>query len=1012
MYEFSEEIWRSKYRWKGTDYISGTVPRVAKECAKIEKDKTKRAPIAKEFIEIMSSGIFYPAGRILYTFGTDRYGTSLNCFVIKKPKDDIKDIFRAVEDASYVAKAGGGNGFNISNLRPNNAPLSGGGNASGPVSFLKIFNVASKTILIGSRRAASIAVLNVDHPDIFDWIKSKRVEGDLNHFNISIGVTDDYVKALKNDGDWNLTHNGKVYKTIKAREIFNAFCESAWKYNDPGIFHIGNVNRLGPGNYIEHIEAPNPCITGDSIVETTEGRKTIEEMANANQQFEVYSVNRLTGDLEIKTGYNILKTKTVNKYVKLTLSNGQVLKCTHDHEVYCTIKDRTNISTDKNVHAYTFTNANKNSIYKVSAGDLLELWVGPSIDWRHNVKPIVLQRTKASEKYLRVKMSTQTQYTREHRLIAKHYYDDLADCDDVHHNDGNTFNNIYTNLKVLTHSRHSIVTNQGHLDWADRDACTGQFEKKTIQLKKSSVPAPVELLTNNGTAVVSYTKIEEVEESVDVYDMTVVDNHNFIANGMCISNCGEQPLFENTACCLGAINLAGLVKNPFTDTASFNIEALEKVVRTSIRFLDNVLDITSYPIPDMKTMVHDTRRVGLGVMGLADTLAMMKIKYGSDESIELINTIWGIMRFNAYIASAQLGKEKGSFKRFDKTKHFECEYFNSFPRDELQEIMKIGALRNVCTLTCAPTGTTAILAGNVSSGIEPIFSKSYTRKVLDHKKNESVARKVEDYAWRMYNAIGKPDGPDPDYFIEAQSVPWEKHVLVQETIQKYVDNAISKTINMPSDTPLDKYKELMMHVITESNLKGITTYVARGDRESILSTDDVEATKGERIELFPSTLKRPVECSGSTYKIPYSPDSSLYVTINSNNEIKKKLFEVFIECKNGKGKPWDAVTSRILSALFRRLPDKELEFLISELKEIKDPDAGVWFGANYVHSASHAVAIAIEMFLGRKDDSSSLDKLSTDELAMLEQCPDCHERGVMPTETCKKCMLCGWTECT
>jgi ribonucleoside-diphosphate reductase alpha chain len=195
-------------------------------------------------------------------------------------------------------------------------------------------------------------------------------------------------------------------------------------------------------------------------------------------------------------------------------------------------------------------------------------------------------------------------------------------------------------------------------------------------------------------------------------------------------------------------------------------------------------------------------------------------------------------------------------------------------------------------------------------------------------------------------------------------------------------------------------------MVLETHLKGITTYVARGDRANILSKDGANIKK-EQVQLFPASLKRPVACNGTTYKIPYSPESSLYVTINQNDEINKKLFEVFIECKDGKGKPWDAVTSRILSALFRRLPDSELEFLISELKEIKDPESGVWFGDSYVHSPSHAVAIALEMFMGRRDTA----KKDSQGKEMLTECPNCHERGVVREDGCETCKLCGWNKC-
>ena len=283
--------------------------------------------------------------------------------------------------------------------------------------------------------------------------------------------------------------------------------------------------------------------------------------------------------------------------------------------------------------------------------------------------------------------------------------------------------------------------------------------------------------------------------------------------------CGEQPLPPYGACLLGSINLARLVKDPFEAAADLDIDALGKLVATAVRMMDNVVDASEFPLPRQAQEAQAKRRIGLGVTGLADALLMTGLRYGSDEAARQTDRWLHAIARAAYLASVDLAKEKGAFPLFDADPYLASDAMMQMDEDVRDHIRTHG-IRNALLTSIAPTGTISLYAGNVSSGIEPVFAYAYTRKVLQ-KDGTRTEEEVVDYAVQMWrDKFG--DVELPDYFVNAQTLAPLDHVKMQAAAQKWIDSSISKTINCPEDINFDDFQDVYMQAY-ETGCKGCTT---------------------------------------------------------------------------------------------------------------------------------------------------------------------------------------------
>ncbi|WP_273523531.1 adenosylcobalamin-dependent ribonucleoside-diphosphate reductase [Rhodosalinus sediminis] len=321
--------------------------------------------------------------------------------------------------------------------------------------------------------------------------------------------------------------------------------------------------------------------------------------------------------------------------------------------------------------------------------------------------------------------------------------------------------------------------------------------------------------------------------------------------------CGEQPLPPYGACLLGSVNLARLVRDPFTPQAHLDQGALEELVATAVRMMDNVVDASNFPLPEQRAEAQAKRRIGLGVTGLADALLMLGLRYGSDAAAAQTEDWLHRVQRAAYLASVELAKEKGPFPLFEADAFLASGTMQAMDAD-VREAVAAHGIRNALLTSIAPTGTISLYAGNVSSGIEPVFAYAYTRKVLQ-RDGARTEEEVVDYAVQLYRDKFGADAELPAHFVNAQTLTPEEHVKMQAAAQKWVDSSISKTINVPADIAFEDFKEVYLQAY-ETGCKGCTTYRPNEVTGSVLSVGE------EQTEGLPARLEVAMKAKGTNAK--------------------------------------------------------------------------------------------------------------------------------------------------
>jgi ribonucleoside-diphosphate reductase alpha chain len=496
--------------------------------------------------------------------------------------------------------------------------------------------------------------------------------------------------------------------------------------------------------------------------------------------------------------------------------------------------------------------------------------------------------------------------------------------------------------------------------------------------------------------------------------------------------CGEQPLPPYGACLLGSINLAALVRDPFEAAAALDEAELPGLVAIAIRMMDNVVDTSRFPLEAQRAEAQAKRRIGLGVTGLADALLMTGLRYGSDDAVAQTGRWMQAVQHAAYRASVDLAREKGAFPLFDRGEYLKGEVIRDLPQDIRDGIAEHG-IRNALVTSIAPTGTISLFAGNVSSGIEPVFAYAYTRKVLmpDGSRTEE---EVVDYAVAKFREKFGPDTALPDHFANAQTLAPMDHVRMQAEAQKHIDSSISKTINCPADISFEAFKDVYTQAY-RTGCKGCTTYRPNAVTGSVLEARDpvekVESLPVTETPLHPGEvvyisepLERPETLMGQTYKLKW-PDSphAIYITMNDTVAAgRQRPFEIFINSKNMEHYAWTVALTRMISAVFRRGGD--VSFVVEELKAVFDPRGGAWMKGRYVPSILAAIGGVIERHLVEiafiegegmglaTDPAAEAVALAVGETRMAPTtCPACGSYNTTLREGCEVCLDCGHSKC-
>ena len=698
--------------------------RVARHIAKAERKYSSDADVKKMeniFYNMMTELKFLPNSPTLMNAGR-RLGQLAACFVL--PIEDSMDgIFDSLKNAAIIHKSGGGTGFSFSRLRPKDSRVgTTGGIASGPVSFMKIFNTATEQVKQGgTRRGANMAILRVDHPDIMEFIYCKKNNDDLNNFNISVGVTDIFTKAVAKQNNYDLIdpRENKKVGELNAAEVYRALVEQAWKNGDPGVIFLDRLNRDNPTPALGEIESTNPC--------------------------------------------------------------------------------------------------------------------------------------------------------------------------------------------------------------------------------------------------------------------------------------GEQPLLPMEACNLGSINLAKFVTYDNEEPA-VDYKGLKDVVFWSVRFLDNTIDMSKYPLSEIDEMVRGNRKIGLGVMGFADLLYQLKIPYNSEKALEIAEEVMGFIQKESHEASKCLAEKRGVFENFDKS---------------IFKNQKGCTYRNASTTTIAPTGTLSIIA-NCSSGVEPLFALSFVRNVMDNDKLlevnpyfENVAKEKGFYSSELMDTIALEGGVQhideiPEdvrkVFVTAHDISPEWHIRMQAAFQKHTDNAVSKTVNLPSDATVDDVLKIY-NLAYELDCKGVTIYRDGSKENQVLSI----AAKDKLADTSIAMVKeRPEILEGFTSKMN-TGYGQLYVTVT---EYEGQPFEVFATIGKS-GRSTTAKTEaigRLVSLAFRS--GVRVEKVVEQLKGIGG-EHPVFQEGGLVLSIPDAIGRVLEK---RYMKDGSYKKRRYGNSLLGEICPECGNT-ISFEEGCMMCHFCGFTKC-
>lgn len=790
---------------------------------------------------------FLFGGRILASRGViDRKVTYSNCYVITPPDDNIESIFEVGRKLARTYSYGGGCGIDISNLRPKDAVVHNAAKStSGAVSFMDLYSCVTGLIGQSGRRGALMISIDCKHPDIEEFINLKTKQGVCEKANISIRVSDEFMEAAIQDKDWVTEfiskETGTIIKTFKARDLLKLLAKRNWEWAEPGILYwdrITSYNMLNnDGNFA--YAGVNPCLTGDSLIQTVEGEIPIKDLVGSTPF--VYCMDS-DGNLAIRKAVKVWKTRENAQLVEVIAGKGRLI-CTPDHRIFT-------------------TNRGWVEAANLQKGDKIK----------------GLNRQTTGHKYCSVGLSG-TKYEKEHRFIARHFYN-IEDMD-VHHTNDNGFDNRLSNLEVITHEEHSKLSNTGRVIEFNRDEATGRYLHKDEHIGRTC--------RNLGKEVGTNWYVQEVrtlDYTEDVYDMTVEDTHNFIANGFVVHNCAEEPLPAGGSCLLGSINLSEFVVNPFTDKANIDWDGLKEATAVAVLCLNEVLNegMALHPLHEQRESVKNWRQIGLGTMGLADMLIKLGVTYGSTGAIKITESIYKIIAKIAVIASLELAKTAGCYPMCKKEKIADSSFIKALnlPYSTIEDIKTYG-LHNSQLLTCAPTGSIATML-QVSTGVEPNFALHYTRKTQSLNSKDTYyevnAKIVDDYYKLLIDGAVQIL---PNYFVESKDIAPVDRIKMQGVLQKYTDASISSTINLPKEATVEDVYDIYVEA-WKHGLKGVTIYRAGCNREGILTVK-----KPEDIPLT-AAPKRPVKLPCDIHKIKVKGESFIVCVGLYDN----KPYEIFV----------------------------------------------------------------------------------------------------------------------
>jgi ribonucleoside-diphosphate reductase alpha chain len=847
------EILKSRYLLPNESTWEDCIKRVCTHIIKAETNG-KAQEWKEKFIEMLSPMDFIPAGRILYGAGR-KNGAMINCFALDV-EDNRYSIAKFMGDSYLIGVSGGGLGYNISKIRPKGAAINGiDGLAPGAVSEIKKINAIGEQVKCGgSRRTALLAALSVSHPDLLEFLDVKLNRHELNNHNISVMINSDFIKAVRKDKPWQFEFGGRPYgNPISAKEIWNKLITNAIECGEPGIQFRDTIERNFATKYFESFTSSNPCQPKDSIILDNKCLKRIDSIGNT---------------------WNSWKTGT-KEVLELTINNGLKVRFTPEHKIQA--QDDSWVLAKDSLGIPLKWGLGNRKIKEIDPRtELLGFLFGDGFICANRTGIAVKINTEKEREVCGILLSWG--FVKEK---SGSFYINRKNFPDANFLDSRTFirnlpDNILYGSSDISGSflrglfeANGSVNNHGQISL--KATCGEMVDSVQLLLASFGIPSwkttnnPKEVSWKNGTytsrqsfnlqiaprnawnfkeriGFISEYKNDKIKKfnrkyatklkvisirslgEMEVWDYQMKESpHYNLCQGIVARNCGEVMLPNFGSCLLGSINLSNMY-NPTTNDVDW--KKLSSTIYMAIRFLDDVLSINLYPLPECKTTAENSRRLGLGILGLHYLLIKLEYRYGKPKSIEFIERLFTTIRNEAFEASISLAEEKGAFQKFDFDSYINNDFISKLPPRILRKIKKYG-IRNACLLSIAPSGTISQIS-NVSSGIEPIFSPIYTRK---YRFNDEIKEEmIVDPLLAQYYTENKL----LTNFVGAYDISPEEHLSVQSAIQQFVDGSISKTINVSKE--YNKYNELSEIIFEHSNyLKGLTIYRAESRGEEPLT---------------------------------------------------------------------------------------------------------------------------------------------------------------------------------
>ena len=1125
--------------------------RVASSVASVEVERDRWARTFRDLL-----GYFTPAGRILAAVGVEEQLCAVNCFVVPNPSDSLEGIYGRCLDMVKIMRRGGGVGLNLSSLRPRGAYVKTvNGRSSGAVGWSALYSVSTGLIEQGgSRRGAQMAILEIWHPDIEEFIHSKRSARFNNNCNQSVGITDDFMAALDRDDEWSLVFPDTkhpayeaewggdiaawrarhpeavvVYKTMKARDLWRQIIESAHASAEPGLWFKDRCNKAANSYYYPEgvIVAPNPCFTGDARIATQYGLVSIADLAGKRLPLRVTTDARvqpgyLVGEqmgVEVRDAVPAFRTSEQEDVWRVTTRHGYGVVATAYHKFvtpggFVELKDlevggELLIQSDEGQWGSEGSSA-LGAVIGFLEGDgnwgadgsaVLRFYgdKAPLADeMLANCRALVEGRE--SERYdlniveIPSRSARSIESVRVARVLAEYGYREKGRVPEV----------IWRGTRdTVAEYLRWLFAADGTVNWSQKSqSCSARFNQSDPTLLRDLQV----LLLNFGIVsklykrreagwkrmpdgeggskdyfcqenfdlvvekqnlqrfaeIVGFARAEHRERfekwasglkrgpyretfvdeiaSIEyvgrepVYCTTQETHHTVVANGIVTGQCAEEPLPAWGVCNLGHLQLQRFAVGPI-GSAKVDWTKLAWATSSAVRFLDDVIDYTHYYDERTERQQKSERRVGLGTLGLAELMIRCGVRYGAGrESLAFLDELYGFIAQAAYVASADLAREKGSFPKFDADKFVLSGFMQSMP-ETMREYVRQHGCRNVTLLTQAPCGTVATMLGT-SSGIEPFFDFSWKRnsRVGNFEERASVVGE-----WRAQHpavvGVMTEEPPLPDYFVTAQEFTPADHAHTQAQIQKWVDAAISKTSNLPADYTVEQVGEYY-RLLYDLGCKGGTVYRDGSREEQILERAVERVVQQSSVQEEPSAIVEAVQARlREVVDLPDSmlarkervrtPMGTLHVTASYLDGEPREAFSQI--GKGGSDVYADLEAINRLISLVLRLdspvpPARRLQLIADNLEGIGGRQQE-GFGPNKVLSVPDGLAQALKRLPLHYECEQPARPARPVEVAAAattgngkrsaEHCPKCLGGRLVHQEGCRGglCQDCGYSAC-